>query len=68
MIQLNPMIPVYVTEESKSKSGKGVAFALIDYSQEHNVIWGIAFDDTGEIWWVDNKFVRFQINRSLGRL
>lgn len=67
MLQLNPMIPVSVVASDRHPSGSGQAFCLIDYSSEHNVLWGIAFDASGEIWWIENKFVRFQKNVSLGR-
>ena len=68
MLQLNPMIPVFVVPSSGSyPSGSGYAFCLIDYSQEHNVLWGVAFDSTGEVWWVSNKHIRFQKNSSMSR-
>ena len=35
--QLNPAVPVRV--EGK---GQGYAFAVIDYGQEHNLIWVVA--------------------------
>jgi hypothetical protein len=63
-IQLNPYIPVII----KSKeNAKGYAFALHDYSQEHHCIWGVALDDSGEVWWVPNPEIRFQDNWSMGR-
>jgi hypothetical protein len=43
--QLNPAMPV--TVEGK---GAGYALAVIDYGQEHNLIWVVALDDSGEIW------------------
>jgi hypothetical protein len=63
IIQLNPTIPVWV--EGK---GTGYALALIDYSQEHNLIWVIGFDETGEIWQVANPLVRLQKNYTMGRM
>jgi hypothetical protein len=50
--QLNPCLPV--TVEGK---GKGSAFAVIDYGQEHNLIWVVALDDSGEIWCSPNPRV-----------
>lgn len=64
ILQLNPSIPVIVTSKSNAK---GRAFALIDYSIEEHVIWGIALDESGEIWWCENKDVRFQPNWTAGR-
>jgi hypothetical protein len=62
MIQLNPMITVWTKER-----GYGYALGWKDYSQEHNMLWIIAFDDTGEIWEVPNPQVRLQKNYSMGR-
>lgn len=53
--QLNPTIPVIVTSKDKRS---GEAFALIDRSPEHHVIWGVIFDDTGEVWFVPNPEIR----------
>lgn len=63
MLQLNPSIPVIVTTKDNAE---GLAFALIDYSIEHHVIWGIALNN-GEVWWVPNKDIRFQSNWTAGR-
>jgi len=63
MLQLNPTIPVWV--ENK---GKGHAIGWMDYSQEHHLMWIIAFDSTGEIWTFPNPQVRLQANISMERL
>jgi hypothetical protein len=60
--QLNPALPVSV--EGK---GKGYAFAVIDYGQEHNLIWVVALDASGEIWCSPNPKVRMQNNWTMGR-
>lgn len=60
--QLNPCLPVSV--EGK---GKGYAFAVIDYGQEHHLIWVVALDDTGEIWSAPNPKVRMCGNWTMGR-
>lgn len=60
--QLNPTIPVTVDGK-----GKGYAFAVIDYGQEHHLIWVVALDDCGEIWSASNPKVRVQANWSMGR-
>jgi hypothetical protein len=60
--QLTPSLPVSV--EGK---GKGVAFAVIDYGEEQNLIWVVALDDSGEIWCSPNPKVRMQPNWTLGR-
>lgn len=60
--QLNPCIPM--TVEGK---GKGSAIAVIDYGQEHNLIWVVALDESGEIWCSPNPKVRLQGNWTMGR-
>ncbi len=59
MLQLNPKVPVVVTTtDGKHKNRPGEALFLWPVSPEHHVLWGVAFDDTGEIWWVPNPEVR----------
>lgn len=60
--QLEPPLPIQV--EGK---GAGYAFAVIDYSQEHNLIWVTAINETGEIWCAPNPKVRMQANWTMGR-
>ena len=60
--QLDPALPVHVLDK-----GAGYAFAVIDYGQEHNLIWITAINDTGEIWCAPNPQVRMQANWTMGR-
>jgi hypothetical protein len=60
--QLDPMIPVTTTR------GPGWAIALIDYSQEHHLIWVVALDTSGEVWSVPNPDIRLRANPTMGRL
>ncbi len=60
--QLDPPIPVHVLDK-----GAGFAFAVIDYGQEHNLIWVTAINETGEIWCAPNPRVRLQANWTMGR-
>ncbi|WP_066560605.1 hypothetical protein [Croceicoccus bisphenolivorans] len=60
--QLNPTIPVHVLGK-----GDGYAFGMIDYGQEHNLIWVTAIDDSGEIWCEPNPKVRLGRNWTMGR-
>ncbi len=53
--QLDPSIPVIVTSKDNRE---GEAMFLEVRSPEHHKYWGVAFDDTGEIWWVPNTEVR----------
>ena len=61
ILQLNPCIPVVTPK------GKGMAWALIDYGPEHNLMWVVAIDSSGEIWTYGNPEVRAQKNITLGR-
>jgi len=60
--QLDPTLPVHVLEK-----GDGYAFAVIDYGQEHNLIWVTAINATGEIWCAPNPKVRVASNWTMGR-
>lgn len=62
IIQLNPMLPIFrVSDEME-----GYAFLVIDYSQEHNLLFTCAMDN-GEIWTLSNQEIRFCKNISLNR-
>jgi hypothetical protein len=60
--QLNPPIPLHVLNK-----GSGYAVAVIDYGQEHNLIWVTAISATGEIWCAPNPQVRMEGNWTMGR-
>jgi hypothetical protein len=62
IIQLEPTIPVYIPH----KNIKGYALGWIDYSQEHNLIWVCALENS-EIWLLENHQVRVQYNETLNR-
>ena len=63
ILQLNPTIPIIRVSDSM----KGYAFIVIDYSQEHNLLFTCAMDN-GEIWMLNNQEIRIQKNISLGRV
>ena len=60
--QLDPPIPLHVIGK-----GDGYALAVIDYGQEHNLIWVTALDANGEIWCAPNPLVRMSRNWTMGR-
>lgn len=62
MLQLDPMIPVYSVDHDV----EGYAFAIIDYSQEHHLLFVVGLDN-GEIWTIPNSRVRMAWNPSLDR-
>lgn len=63
MLQLNPMVPIIRVSDKM----EGYAFLVIDYSQEHNLLFTCALDN-GEIWTISNKDLRFCHNPSLDRV
>ncbi len=62
MIQLNPPIPL------STPRGNGLAHFVIDYGPEHNLIWTVFLDDSGECWSFSNPEIRAQKNITMGRL
>ena len=60
MLQLNPTLPIIRVSDGM----KGYAFLVIDYSQEHDLLYVCAMDN-GEIWTLNNKNIRIQNNISL---
>ena len=63
MLQLNPTLPIIRMSDKMN----GYAFMVIDYSQEHHLLFVCAMDN-GEIWTLNNKEIRIQSNISLERL
>lgn len=60
--QLNPTLPLHVLDR-----GDGYAIGMIDYGQEHNLIWVTVINETGEVWCAPNNKVRFGKNWTMGR-
>lgn len=60
--QLNPPIPL------RTPKGEGLAWMTIDYGAEHNLMWVVALDETGEIWTFSNPEVRATKNITMGRI
>lgn len=61
MLQLNPALPMITPR------GSGWAHFVIDYSQEHDLMWVVFLDSTGECWTFSNRDVRIDKNYTLGR-
>ena len=62
MLQLNPTIPIVRISDDM----KGYAFLVIDYSQEHDLMFTCAMNN-GEIWTLKNGDIRVEQNITLGR-
>ena len=61
MIQLTPTIPL------DTPKGSAKAHFLIDYGQEHHLLWVTFIDATGECWTWDNRQVKLQANVSMNQ-
>jgi hypothetical protein len=61
LLQLNPPLPMMTPK------GAGLAWVLIDYGAEHNLMWVVVIDDTGELWTYPNPKVRATKNITVGR-
>jgi hypothetical protein len=61
LTQLNPPLPL------ETPKGKGWAHAVIDYSQEHDLLWVVFLNENGECWCFSNAEIRMVNNFSLGR-
>jgi len=61
ILRLDPPIPI------TSPKGHGLAHFLIDYGAEHNLIWTVFLDETGECWSFQNTEIRAQKNITMGR-
>lgn len=48
--------------------GSGIAWFMIDYGPEADLMWVVVINDTGEIWTFSNKEVRAEKNITLGRI
>ena len=62
ILQLDPTLPIRRVLDGMS----GYAFLIIDYSQEHDLLFTCAMQN-GEIWTLSNKEIRMQDNISLDR-
>ena len=60
LIQLNPTLPLVTPK------GDGFAHFLIDYGQEHDLIWVVFLRESGECWCFSNREVRLEANFTMG--
>lgn len=67
LTQLTPQIPLLVLRHGPCPGGPGQAVAVIDYSEEHDLMWVCILDAGGQIWTVPNRYVRGFANSSMGR-
>jgi hypothetical protein len=60
MLQLDPPIPL------DTPRGPGFAYMVIDYSQDHKLLYSVFLTETGENWIFPQDVIRIQKNMSLG--
>lgn len=60
ILQLDPALPFATVK------GPGFAHFLLDYGQEHDLIWVVFLKESGECWCLSNKDVRMEQNFTLG--
>jgi hypothetical protein len=61
IIQLNPTLPVITPK------GKALAHFMIDYGEEHHLMW-VCVQETGEIWTWANPKIRAENNQTFDRV
>lgn len=59
MLQLSPTIPMMTPK------GKATAHFVIDYGQEHHLLWVTFIDLTGECWTFSNPEIKLQENETM---
>ena len=63
ILELNTPLPVKVLP----KNDDGMAHFILDYGTEHDTLWGIFLNQSGEFWWVPTKEIRMGKNWSFNR-
>jgi hypothetical protein len=59
LLQLSPIIPL------ETPKGRAMAHFLLDYGEEHHLLWICFIDETGECWTFRNSEVKLQKNASM---
>jgi hypothetical protein len=59
ILKLDPPLPLHTPQ------GHGWAHVLIDYGQEHHLVWVVFLDSNGACWSVPNPDVRMDTNWTL---
>ncbi len=60
ILQLNPPLPL------ETPKGKGWAHLVIDYGQEHHLLWTVFLDESGACWTFSNPEIKMQPNLTMG--
>lgn len=60
ILQVNPPLPVTTSK------GEGLCHFLLDYGLEHDLMWVVFLDSTGECWTFGNTEIRAMKNMTYG--
>ena len=60
ILQLQAPVPL------DTPRGPGFAHFLIDYGQEHHLLWVVFLNESGECWTFSNKDIRLSPNETMG--
>jgi hypothetical protein len=60
--RIDPPIPL------KTPKGKALAYFMVDYGIDHDLMWICFQNETGECWTWKNKDIRADDNITIGRL
>jgi hypothetical protein len=60
ILRLDPTVPL------DTPKGPAAAHFLIDYSEQHHLLWVCFTDETGECWTWPNPAVRLRPNETMG--
>lgn len=61
MTRIDPPLPV------ETPKGEGLAHFVVDYGLEHNLMWVVFLNDSGECWSFQNPLIRICKNFSWDR-
>jgi hypothetical protein len=60
MTRIDPPLPV------NTSKGSGLAYFVIDYGLDYNLMWIVFLDESGECWTIDNAEIRAYPNPTYG--
>lgn len=62
MIRIDPPLPL------ETPKGKGLAYFIIDYGIDHDLLWVVFLNETRECWTFKNSQIKIVENFSIGRI
>lgn len=62
MIRIDPPLPL------ETPKGKGLAYFVIDYGIDHDLLWVVFLNETRECWTFKNSQIKIVENFSIGRI